>query len=138
MNQYPSKNPTVDGNSLFFWTTRDINALKRNRTFIPKYSKNAIVIDKSKLAYYAYVDVFKRYMRDIPFYFGNCDVIIDHGLFQEYKSYFMANAINKHPYLLEHVKGMKLETSLVKEKDKIKSKINKYFNQLLRDHYVIR
>lgn len=132
IDKYPSKNPSIDKNSLFFWTMRDINALKRNRTFIPDYNKNAIVMDKNKLKYYAYVDVFKRYMSNVPFYFGNCDVVIDHGLFQSYKPYFMADAVHQHPFLAEHVKGMKVIKNIIKAKDKI----NTYFYQLLGKHYV--
>ena len=47
--QFSSENE----DSLFFWTMRDINALKRNRTFVESYSANTIVIDKRKLDYYA-------------------------------------------------------------------------------------
>ena len=70
IRKYPSKRhqPIHDG-SLFFWTMRDINALKRNRTFVKNYSNNTIVLDKSKLDYYAYVDVFKRNLYRLPFYF---------------------------------------------------------------------
>lgn len=67
VDKYPKKKnrPTYD-DSLFFWTMRDINALKRNRTFVESYSANTIVIDKRKLDYYAYVDVFKRNLHRLP------------------------------------------------------------------------
>jgi hypothetical protein len=35
ISKYPNKfNNKIDENSLLFWTMRDINALKRNRTFV--------------------------------------------------------------------------------------------------------
>ena len=67
---------------------RDINALKRNQTFVKNFGFNTIVIDKNKLDYYVYVDVFKRFADKVPYYFGNCDVLIDDSLFQKYKKIF--------------------------------------------------
>ena len=71
---------------------RDINALKRNQTFVKNFGFNTIVIDKNKLDYYVYVDVFKRFADKVPYYFGNCDVLIDDSLFQKYKKYFLSDA----------------------------------------------
>ena len=50
LDKYPKKKrqPKYD-DTLFFWTMRDINALKRNRTFVESYSTNTIVIDKQKI-----------------------------------------------------------------------------------------
>ena len=109
VDKYPKKNrPTdVERNDhhpekdapLFFWTMRDINALKRNRTFVENYSANTIVIDKQKLDYYAYVDVFKRNLHRLPFYFGNCDVLIDDNLFKQYRLSFISDAVRHHAFL---------------------------------------
>jgi hypothetical protein len=64
---------------------RDINALKRNQTFVQKFNSNTIIIDKSKLDYYIYIDVFKQFSCHVPYYFGNCNVLIDNALFIKYK-----------------------------------------------------
>ncbi len=147
IDKYPKKNrPTsddslsssVDGDVhrsenddlLFFWTMRDINALKRNRTFVENYSANTIVIDKRKLDYYAYVDVFKRNLHRLPFYFGNCDVLIDDELFREYKSCFISDTVRHHPYLQKH-----FQINLI-EKERMESKLDVYFKKLLGDHHV--
>ena len=78
---------------------RDINALKRNVTFIENHRSGVIVIDKSKLDYYIYVDVFKRHANRLPYYYGNCDVFIDRALFDEYRDAFVADAVEHHPFL---------------------------------------
>lgn len=58
---------------ILFYTMRDINALRRSKTFIPERCANAVDVDPDKLAYYCYVDCFKRYA-DVPYYMGNFNV----------------------------------------------------------------
>ena len=115
---------------LFFWTMRDINALKRNRTFVESYSANTIVIDKRKLDYYAYVDVFKRNLHRLPFYFGNCDVLIDNDLFRRYKSCFISDTIRHHSFLEKHFQIKPIE------KQQVTSELDTYFKLLLGEHHV--
>ena len=115
---------------LFFWTMRDINALKRNRTFVESYSANTIVIDKQKLAYYAYVDVFKRNLHRFPFYFGNCDVLIDDGLFRKYKSCFISDTVRHHAFLKNRFQINPME------EQQAASGLDMYFKLLLGEHHV--
>lgn len=130
IRKYPSKQQQpVPDDSLFFWTMRDINALKRNRTFVQNYSSNTIVLDKSKLDYYAYVDVFKRNLYRLPFYFGNCDVPIDDKLFQQYKHFFISDAIRHHPYLEKH-----FQIDMIEEKV-VEAQIDRYFRELLGKYH---
>ena len=140
VDKYPKKNrPTyVEGDvyrsenddSLFFWTMRDINALKRNRTFVESYSGNTIVIDKRKLDYYAYVDVFKRNLHRLPFYFGNCDVLIDSDLFRQYKPAFISDTVRHYPFLKKHFQINPME------KQQAASELDMYFKLLLGEHHV--
>ena len=131
IRKYPSpKHPPINDETLLFWTMRDINALKRNRTFVEKYSNNTIVIDKDQLDYYVYVDVFKRNLHRLPFYFGNCDVPIDNDIFAQYRDYFISDAIRQHPYLQRHY-----HLNLI-NKEKTEPKITEYFKLLLEEHYV--
>ena len=131
ISKYPSKrHQPIPDESLFFWTMRDINALKRNRTFVKTYSKNTIVVDKRKLGYYAYVDVFKRNLYRLPFYFGNCDVPIDDKLFREYKHYFISDTVRHHPFLEEHIQINPIE------KEGVDSKLDTYFKLLLGKYHV--
>jgi hypothetical protein len=107
---------------------RDINALKRNRTFVQEYSNNAIIVDIEKLDYYCYVDVFKDYIQHIPYYYGNCDVFIDNEKFKESKSDFIAWSIEKHPSLKEYFPNIK------KACDKLQ--VENYFKELLGINYI--
>ena len=140
IDKYPKKNrPTNverdDHHSekdtpLFFWTMRDINALKRNRTFVENYSANTIVIDKQKLDYYAYVDVFKRNLHRLPFYFGNCDVLIDDNLFKQYRLSFISDAVRHHTFLKKRFQINPIE------KQQAVSGLDMYFKLLLGEHHV--
>ena len=130
IDKYPKKNRQMEDDSLFFWTMRDINALKRNRTFVENYSANTIVIDKRKLDYYAYVDVFKRNLHRLPFYFGNCDVLIDDNLFRQYKPCFISDTVRHHPSLEKHFQGHPIE------KRQVESQLDMYFKLLLGEHHV--
>ncbi len=140
VDKYPKKKQPiyVDENSnrsekdepLFFWTMRDINALKRNRTFVESYSANTIILDKRKLDYYAYVDVFKRNLHRLPFYFGNCDVLIDDNLFRQYKSAFISDTVRHHPFLKKHFQIHPIE------KPQAAAGLDMYFKSLLGEHHV--
>ncbi len=131
IDKYPKKKhrPRYD-DSLFFWAMRDINALKRNRTFVESYSANTIVLDKRKLDYYAYVDVFKRNLHILPFYFGNCDVLIDDNLFGQYKPFFISDAVRHHPFLKKHFQIKPIE------KQQVTSELDTYFKLLLGEHQI--
>ena len=131
IDKYPKKkNHLTSDDSLFFWTLRDINALKRNRTFVESYSANTIVIDKRKLDYYAYVDVFKRNLHRLPFYFGNCDVLIDNDLFRRYKPCFINDTVRHHPYLKKH-----FQMNPIAEQQ-VASGLDMYFKLLFGEHHV--
>jgi len=130
IRKYPIKNRLPQGDDILFWTMRDINALKRNRTFVQNFGYNTIILDKSRLDYYVYVDVFKQYSRLIPYYFGNLDVIIDNKLFLKYKRYFIQDALNRWDFLKNYYKKENFDIQLVR------GKIVEYFKELLGEHYV--
>lgn len=58
---------------ILFYTMRDINALKRCRTFIKERIANAVDVAPEQLPYYCYVDCFKRYV-NVPYWMGNLNV----------------------------------------------------------------
>lgn len=101
ISKYPSKYKSYKNDDILFFTMRDINALNRSRTFIQDYSENSIIIDKDKFAYYCYVDVFKRYIHKLPYYYGNIDVFINNKEFQVLKDVFITNSLERHPWLKE-------------------------------------
>lgn len=131
VSKYPRKRTPDDMDGVMFWTLRDINALRRNRTFLTEKSSNAVFIDRRQLDYYAYIDVFKRFMDRIPFYMGNSSVMIDEGLFREYRKYFVHDAARRHPCLRGHFgwpDGVRDEEAVRKAEE--------YFRRLLGEHFL--
>ncbi|MDD5770214.1 MAG: SAM-dependent methyltransferase [Candidatus Gracilibacteria bacterium] len=135
ISKYPSKfNNKINENSILFWTMRDINALKRNRTFINNFSYNAIIIDKNKLDYYVYVDVFKYFSYIIPYYLGNLNVFINNNEFLKNKDLFIINAISRNKFLQQYY-NFNINKELLEVANE---KIKNYFINLLKYHYVYR
>lgn len=106
-----------------FWTLRDINALKRNRTFIDSDTYNTVYVLMEKLPYYCYIDVFKQYADKMPYFIGNCDVIIDNEKFNKIKECFIAQSVHTNPILKNKFKFREIPNA--------KLKIDNYFKELL-------
>ena len=128
IDKYPKKRMDIKNGDLFFYTLRDINALKRNRTFIDAPIKNAVKINIEKLDYYIYVDAFKDFIDCIPFYLRNLDILFDKELFDNYKSYFISYSLQKNYELL---KNKYPEYRILKDD---KDKIKEYMMGLLKEH----
>lgn len=113
-----------------FWTMRDINALKRTRTFIENEVYNSIRVSKNKLALYCYADVFKEYIPHIPYYFGNSDIMIDYAEFEKIQDIFIRKSLRKYKFLhhlIPNNDDEKISYDLI---------IHNYFKNLLGEHYV--
>jgi hypothetical protein len=110
---------------------RDINALKRTRTFIEKETYNSIRVSKNKLAYYCYADIFKEYIKNIPYYFGNSDIMISHKKFEELKDIFILKSLKKYGFL-----NNLLSKYFNRTKCNFNFEIDSYFKELLGEHYV--
>ncbi|MDR1221250.1 MAG: hypothetical protein LBK73_16850 [Treponema sp.] len=112
----------------YFYTMRDINALKRAATFLEKETGNAVRVTKKNLAYYCYVDVFKDYISHIPYYFGNNDIMINNDCFRELEPLFVSRSAQKHPKLGSYIEARKYTGE--------EAGITGYFKELLGVHYV--
>ncbi len=110
-----------------FWTLRDINALKRNRTFIDEDTYNTVYVLMEKLPYYCYIDIFKQYTDRMPYFIGNCDVIIDNEKFGKIKECFIAQSVHTNPILKNKFK--------FREVPDAKLKIDTYFRELLESKF---
>ena len=99
-----------------FFTMRDINALRRSRTFIDYDGPHTIRIIRKDLKYYRYAAVFKQYTRHIPYYFGNFPVFIDAPEFEKIRDNFMKAG--------------------AAPKAKPDAKIDEYFRRLLGEHFI--
>lgn len=82
-----------------FWTLRDINALRRNRTFIDSDTYNTVYVMLEQLPYYCYIDIFKHYIDKMPYFIGNCDIIIDHEEFLKIRDCFISYSVTTNPIL---------------------------------------
>lgn len=90
LSKYPKKE--VENPAGYFYAMRDINALKRNKTFLAKKSANAITIERKELPYYHYVNLFKKYAKELPFWCGNLDVFIDNDYFSKHAKCFIESS----------------------------------------------
>ena len=75
LSKYIKKYPNNDryDKEILFYTLRDINALKRSRTFIKNREANAVDVNPQKLSFYCYIDCFKMFAKT-PYYMGNFDI----------------------------------------------------------------
>jgi len=132
VQKYPNRHWKPKESDLLFWTLRDLNALKRNQTFVKKPSANTIIINKSQLDYYVYIDVIKEFSHHIPYYFGNCNVFIDNQRFKQNRQYFIIEALSRHPALRKHYPGFDLSPNTIGH---ARNRIQVYLQELLGDHY---
>lgn len=114
IDKYPNKKRVDSRHKIaMFYTLRDINALRRSKTFITNDCTNAIYITREKYSLYCYVDVFKRFLPKIPYYFGNCDVMINYKAF----------------------KFLEIDFIKASQSGIISENIMQYFKDLLKEHY---
>ena len=129
VQKYPNQKRVKESDIVAkFYTLRDINALKRSKTFMEKTGANTVFVLREQLKYYCYLDVFKDYIPHIPYYFGNCDPMIDNDAFLEVADCFIYASWLKNPKLNLWPGG---EPPTDYEK-----KIENYFKKLLGEHYV--
>ena len=130
ISKYPNqKSVPLEQTVAYFWTMRDINALKRSRTFIENEVYNSIRVQRDKLAFYCYADVFKEYIPRIPYYFGNSDIMIDCQAFDRIKNIFIKRSLSKYSFL------QKLSIDYKKNNTQDDGQIHSYFRNLLGEHY---
>ena len=93
ITNYVSKYPNLKDKReavAFFYTLRDINALKRNQSFVKKANANAVKVFKENLKYYVYIHFFKAYCGALPYFLGNLDIFIDNEAFLKIENEFLA------------------------------------------------
>jgi len=107
IKKYPTKELKKD-EDLKFYTIRDINALKRNKSFLTGFSNNGIKISINELYQYAWLDYFKNnFNPDKSFIYGNLsplysDKIENDLIKKELISYVMINNDVVKKYILEN------------------------------------
>ena len=132
MKKYPNKKYVSKERTIaYFYTMRDINALKRTKSFIDYEITNSIRVVKEKFPYYCYVDCFKDIITHIPYYFGNCNIPIDNKEFIKIKDSFIFMSCKKHKNLSHLLKENSTNKTFTH-----KMNIDNYFKNLLGGHYV--
>ena len=81
---------------ILFYTLRDINALRRSRTFLSERCVGAVDVPPEKLPYYCYIDLFKRYAQ-VPYWMGNFDVPFRAATFARHVNDITALSKSLHP-----------------------------------------
>ena len=120
--KYIKKYPNNDRyeQEILFYTMRDINALKRSRTFIKNRESNAVDVNPQKLSFYCYIDCFKKYA-ETPYYMGNFDVPF---IYNEFKS--IENDVLKiSKYEHQDIFGIQKDSPKIESINKVKNYINK-------------
>ncbi len=76
VGKYPTKDKK--DTDLQFYTLRDINALKRNTTFLVGHCNNGVKVSKDNLYYYAWLDLFKNNFDagEYQYLFGNLSPLL--------------------------------------------------------------
>ena len=118
LNKYPSNNKTAG--DLLFYTIRDINALKRNRTFLKGKVTNGVKVDITNLYKYAWLDYFKFYFKtNNDYLFGNLSPLYDPTLdSSEIKRELISYIVNNNIVVKNHFSSNELMNK-IKEHYKI-------------------
>ena len=83
VDKYPNHaDASLFFSGFYFYTLRDINALRRCRTFLNGRCSNAIAVSMEQLPYYHYIDAFKH-LAQVPYWAGNLNVPFKKDGFQE-------------------------------------------------------
>lgn len=129
VQKYPNQKKVKEADAVAkFYTLRDINALKRSKTFMEKTARNTVFVLSEQLKYYCYLDVFKDYIPHIPYYLGNCEPMIDNETFFAIADCFVYASSLKNPRL--NLWGNRESPT------DYEGKIETYFKNLLGEHYV--
>ena len=120
--KYIKKYPNNDRyeQEILFYTMRDINALKRSRTFIKNRESNAVDVNPQKLSFYCYIDCFKKYA-ETPYYMGNFDVPF---IYNEFKS-IEDDVLKISKYEHQDIFGRQKDSPKIESINKVKNYINK-------------
>lgn len=131
ITKYPNHKSIKKEDSIaYFYTVRDVNTLKRNKTFIKNESKNTLRIIKSKLKYYCYIDIFKKYIKNIPYYLCNNNIFFNYKKFNKIKNDIALYSIHTNTILKKRFKVIDYDLNLAK------NRIDNYFKDLLKEHYI--
>ena len=122
LSKYIKKYPNNDryDKEILFYTLRDINALKRSRTFIKNRETNAVDVNPQKLSYYCYIDCFKMFA-NTPYYMGNFDIPFIYNEFNNIED----DVLKISKYEHQDIFGIQKDSPKIESINKVKNYINK-------------
>lgn len=78
VDKYPNRKRVRKEDSVaMFYTLRDINALRRSRTFIERETESAVYVTREQYPLFCYLDAFRKFQKALPYWLGNCEPFID-------------------------------------------------------------
>ena len=124
LSKYIKKYPNNDryDKEILFYTLRDINALKRSRTFIKNRETNAVDVNPQKLSFYCYIDCFKMFA-NTPYYMGNFDIPFIYNEFNSIEKDVVSISKFEHKDIFGN--------EIVKPSNDSIIKVKKYINKVL-------
>lgn len=118
--KYPSKTKNIG--DLEFYTLRDINALKRNKTFLEKTNKNGIKVEMKDIYKYAWLDYFKHHFNPENYYlYGNLSPLYTKKIeYPEVKKELLYYIVNTNKVMSNYYKKHKKEINEIYNLTEIK------------------
>lgn len=104
INKYPprSGDPKTSSLGLYYYTIRDINALRKNTSFLTRHIPNGIVVEADNFFKYAYLHAFKTHFSpEDAWLYGNLSPLIERAMLEQSKGFFVAYALLTNSVLKE-------------------------------------
>lgn len=104
INKYPPRKNDIQESpiGLYYWTFRDINSLKKNKSFILDKHVNGIVVTLENFYKYSYLYSFKTLFNpDNIWLYGNLSPLIDIREVERDKKLYISYAIKNNPVFKE-------------------------------------
>jgi hypothetical protein len=96
INKYPPRScdPKTSSLGLYYYTIRDINALRKNASFLTRLIPNGIVVEADNFYRYAYLHAFKiHFAPEDAWLYGNLSPLVDRAMLERSKRVFVAYAL---------------------------------------------
>ncbi len=122
IRKYPGKSRYTP--EILFYTLRDVNALRRSRTFLAERTAGAVDVPPDKLPYYCYIDLFKEYAH-VPYWMGNFDVPFRAESFSRCADDICALSKSRHPEIFG---------AQPPAEPKAERRVRAYINAVLKSH----
>jgi hypothetical protein len=101
INKYPPRkyDPKTSPIDLYFYTFRDLNSLRKNRSFMNEKHYNGIVVTLENFYQYAYLDSLKELFKPEGLWkYGNLSPLVDKEYLEKNKELFVGYVVQKDSF----------------------------------------